>query len=311
MPRTSFRKRVLGRLRSLCVRRLRMELHYEMLFDYPDGKPCNFPSDFTLHCLSVYVKLKKRRYLLPRTQYKQRDRTKMHAVIYDTEQTTDQEFLCHYRMTRESFQGLVPLIAQHPIFPSPVNSKKKQAKLEYQLLVLLKYLGAQGNAATNKSLGSHFGIGDGTAELCRKRALEAIVSLEDRLLYWPKEAERKEMCRRMQAIYHFPNCVGIVGCTLLPLETKPSLFGEDYRSRHTNNDYVLKLLLVSNEVGRVLYFLSGWPGPVHDKIVWRNCKMCLHANKFFRPQEYLLGDAAFIPGAHMVSADKNPSSTHS
>jgi hypothetical protein len=114
------------------------------------------------------------------------------------------------------------------------------------------------------------------------------------VVYWPEEAERKEMSRRIQAAYHFPNCVGLVDCPLLPLDTKPVLLGKDYRSRYSNDEYALNMLVVSDKVGRVLYFLAR-PGSVHDNRVWRNSKMCLHAtNTFFSPQEYLLGDAAFI-----------------
>ena len=140
MPRSSFRKGVLARLRSLCVRRLRRDIYLDLLFDFPAGRPFNVPSDFTLHCLSIYAKLKKRRYLLPRNHYRTLDHTKMHAAIYDTEQTTDQEFLCHYRMTRESFHNLVHLIVNHPVFQSPPNAKRKQNKPEYQLLLGLKVM---------------------------------------------------------------------------------------------------------------------------------------------------------------------------
>jgi hypothetical protein len=160
-----------------------------MLVDCPDGNPFDVPSDFTLHCLSVYAKIKNRRYLLPRV-HRKRDRRKMHSEIYDKEQTTDKEFLFHYRVTRESFHDLVSHIENHPEFQSPPNSTKTQAKPEYQLLVLLKYLGTQGNAATNTSIGTHFGIGEGTAELCRKRALEAVISLEVMVVFWPNEDER-------------------------------------------------------------------------------------------------------------------------
>jgi hypothetical protein len=273
-----------------------------VLFGSTDGE-FDIPSDFTLHCSSIYAKLKKRRYLVPR-KYRKRDCTKLHAEIYDTEQTTDKEFLFHYRVTRESFHDLVSHIADHPVFRSTANSKKTQAKPEYQLLVLLKYLGVQGNAAGNTSLGSHFGIGEGTAELYRKRALVAILSLEHKVVYWPAEDERKEMSRRIKAVYYFPNCVGLIDGTLLILEMKPSLFGENYRSRKSN--YALNMLVVCDEVGRVLYFLAGWPGSVHDNRVWRNCEMYLQPDTFFSSSEYLLGDSAFVPGEHMIPAFKHP-----
>jgi hypothetical protein len=204
MPRTSFRQRILGRLKGLCERRLRRELEYDRLVDFPEGNPYNVPSDFTLHCLSIYHKVKNKRYVFPR-HYRKRDRRKMHAEIYDTEQTTDKEFLFHYRVTRESFHDLVSHIKDHPVFQSPPNSKKTQAKPEYQLLVLLKYLGTHGNGASNTSLGNHFAIGEGTAELFRKRALDAILSLEASVVFWPEEEERKQMSLRIQAIFHFPD----------------------------------------------------------------------------------------------------------
>jgi hypothetical protein len=67
-------------------------------------------------------------------------------------------------VNRESFHDLVSHIENHPEFQSPPNSKKKQAEPEYQLLDLLEYLGTHGTAATNTSLASHFGIGEGTED---------------------------------------------------------------------------------------------------------------------------------------------------
>jgi hypothetical protein len=141
----------------------RRELYYDMLVDSPDGNPFNVLSDFTLHCLCRYAKIKNRRYLLPR-HHRKRDHRKMHPEIYDKKRTTDKEFLFHYRVNRESLHDLVSHIENHPEFQSPPNSKKKQAKPDYQLLVLLKYLGTHGTAATNTSLASHFGSGEGTAD---------------------------------------------------------------------------------------------------------------------------------------------------
>jgi hypothetical protein len=181
---------------------------------------------------------------------------------------------------------------------------KNRRSPNISLLVLLKYLGTHGNAAANTSLANHFGIGEGTTELYRKRALEAILSLEATVVFWPDEEERKAMSLRIQKIFHFPNCVGLVDGTLLPLENKPSLFGENYLSRKSS--YAVSVLVVCDEVARVLYYLAGWPGSVHDNRVWRNSKMYLNQDTFFSPMEYLLGDSAFTPGQHMIPAFKHP-----
>jgi hypothetical protein len=137
---------------------LRRELYFDMLVDCPDGNLFNVPSDFTLHCLSVYAKIKYRRYLLPRV-HRKRDRRKciQKSTTKNRLPTRSFSFTTEYRVTRLSFHDLVSHIENHPEFQSPPNSTKTQAKPEYQLLVLLKYLGTQGNAATNTSLGTHFG----------------------------------------------------------------------------------------------------------------------------------------------------------
>ena len=70
------------------------------------------------------------------------------------------------------------MVKDHPIFMSPQHSQRVQAPSEFQLLVLLKYLGSQGIAASNTSLASHFQISIGTAEKYRKRAARAVLSLE-------------------------------------------------------------------------------------------------------------------------------------
>ena len=99
------------------------------------------------------------------------------------------EFLFHYRMDRPSFWRLHQLVKDHPIFMSPQHSRRVQAPSEFQLLVLLKYLGLQGIAASNTSLTSHFQISIGTAEKYRKRAARAVLSLEADSYHWPDDSE--------------------------------------------------------------------------------------------------------------------------
>ncbi len=58
-----------------------------------------------------------------------------------------------------------------------------------------------------------------------------ISTLEHEVVYWPDDSERKYICDRIQEKYGFPNCVSFVNGTILPLELKPSLYGEEYYCR--------------------------------------------------------------------------------
>ena len=185
---------------------------------------------------------------------------------------------------------------------SPQHSRRVQAPSEFQLLVLLKYLGSQGIAASNTSLASHFQISIGTAEKYRKRAARAVLSLEANSYHWPDDSERRTMSIAIQKKWFFPNCVGFMDGTLLPLEFKPKLHGETYYSR--KGFFSINMLIICNHNAHILYYMVGWPGSVHDHRVWRNSKMFRNVGDYFNDNEYLLADSAFSPSAQVVPAFK-------
>jgi hypothetical protein len=168
---------------------------------------------------------------------------------------------------------------------------------------MLKYLGTEGNNANNRALGNHFGIGEGTAEIYRERAMEAVISLESQAMFWPDIDERREIAIRFKATYGtFSNCVGIADGTLLPLAFKPTLDGESYLCR--KRFYALNMLVICDDLGRIIYYVCGWPGSVHDNRVWRTSALCVRHEDFFLPKEHLLGDSAFHPSSVMIPAYK-------
>lgn len=138
---------------------------------------------------AVRTQLQSSRYLLDR-KHRGKSARRFDAIISgeDTEYPVkDNEFLFHYRMTRHDFSELVKLLKENPVF----HSSRRQAPPAHQILVLLKYLGTEGNQANNRGLGGHFGIGSGTAQLYRDRALLALLSLQSQRIFGPtKKSER-------------------------------------------------------------------------------------------------------------------------
>jgi nuclease HARBI1 len=99
------------------------------------------------------------------------------------------------------------------------------------------------------------------------------------------------------------NCIGLIDGTLLPLATRPLLHGENYLSR--KKFYAIVMLVVCDDLGRILYYHVGWPGSVHDNRVWRNCKLNRKRADFFSKKQYLLGDSAFTASQVMVPPFKS------
>ena len=65
-------------------------------------------------------------------------------------------------------------------------------------------------------------VGYGTHYLFLERAVKAICSLREKVVYWPDADERKAISSRMASEYGFPNCVGMGDGTLFPLAFAPA-----------------------------------------------------------------------------------------
>jgi hypothetical protein len=138
----------------------------------------------------------------------------------------------------------------------------------------------QGPDANVRKFQSRFNISAGTilnsCDMCTNAIL---MLLESEVVTWPDEAEHRDIATQVKTKYGFPNCIGFIDGTLFPLALKPSLYGEDYRRR--KGFYGVHCLLICDDTTRVLDFIVGWPGSVHDNHVWSNCDCYANPSKYF------------------------------
>ena len=89
------------------------------------------------------------------------------------------EFQHKYRMKRVSFQKLVSLIQDHPVFHPPPDAYQKghkQSPPVHQLMVFLYYLGTEGSSASNPNQYNVYWIGHGTSELYKQCVMTVIIN---------------------------------------------------------------------------------------------------------------------------------------
>jgi len=55
---------------------------------------------------------------------------------------------------------------------------------------------------------------------------------------------------------------------------------------------------------RILDYLVGYPGSVHDNRVWSKTDQCNHYYNYFSRLQYLLADSAFTTSVHLIAAFK-------
>jgi len=253
--------------------------------------------EFDVFAISALKKIKKRRYLFRnkvRKSYQSVFDIDLNEIDNEAQSLpwlSDDEFLQKYRMSRESFEYLVELIQDDPVFKKPCRGPQ-QAPVKHQLMVLLKFLGTEGGGSSKHDMRSMFLLGCGTiAEYC-DRSVQAIRNLKDKVVKWPDSEERSIIARRIFEEYKFPNCVRFIDGTLFPLGFQPSSEdAPDYSGRKYG--YSLSTLIICDDQCMIQYFLPGWPGSAHDNCIFKMMKLYHCPQEYFLLNDCMLGDLAF------------------
>ncbi|KAE9269843.1 hypothetical protein PR003_g31017 [Phytophthora rubi] len=109
-------------------------------------------------------------------------------------------------MDKSSFERVVNKIKDNPVFYN--DSPCPQAPVWIQLAVALDRFGNYGSGASLSRSQELWGIGEGTVDDYTDRVVKALLELSTDYIWWPTEAERRKMSRRM-AILGFCGCVVI------------------------------------------------------------------------------------------------------
>jgi DDE superfamily endonuclease len=307
MPKQSDRKKAMAELDSIVQQRAALAILREAESSSEDDS-----IDSYLDWLgsSTVDAIQCERYLERGEKYRKSERKEqtfkddLAAGPDDQEWLNAAEFKQKYRMEFKSFQKVVNKIKDHPVFHN--TSKHKQMSVEKQLAVFLRYVGTEGDGASNNGQRNTFCIGYGSASNYRFRVAKALVSLQKEYYLWPDENERKEISKEFQAMNDFPRVVGIMDGTLFPLAFSPQTKdAPDYSGRKFS--YSLSVLIVNDHKRRIRHYLAGFPGSAHDQRVWTHTKLFRNPEQYFSPGQYLLGDSAFTNSCIVVSSYKKPS----
>ena len=218
---------------------------------------------------------------------------------------TEDEFLEKHRMRRDSFQRLLCLVQGHTVFSLPSEKGRKQRPVAHQLMVLMNCLGCAGSGANDPRQRQTFGIGRGTAQLHRRRCIEAIRSLKKDVVHWPDVEERDEIAKRNTTNCMTPNCTAIADGTSLPLQKEPqSLDAPDHSGR--KHQHSLTMMVVNDDNKKMRCFHAGFPGSAHDNRVCAATPLFSNAADCFGNNCHLIGDSAFENSSSVVASFKAP-----
>ncbi|RPA72596.1 hypothetical protein BJ508DRAFT_200353, partial [Ascobolus immersus RN42] len=208
------------------------------------------------------------------------------------------------RMSLPSFNALVRLVENHPIFHNA--SHCPQAPVAHQMAVFFYRLGM---ANAGSSLGHtrySLGLGEGTVHEYTQRALIAINSLKTEWIKWPTQEARNEHKVRVSRATGgvFEDCVGFIDGTYVQLTYAPE--SEYYFYFNRKHTYALNAMAVCDDQHRILYLRCGDTSAVHDSLVFERSVLGQETETFFNDGEYLIGDSAYTVTARMITPFKKP-----
>jgi hypothetical protein len=264
MPRHSERASRIRRLNGWIVRHLRRQrkkfstvffIHH---FDVNEVKFTISP--FVHHLYRRLKKLRSSRYLHERPHGGPRLADHAPSWQFDSDILSDRQYRTLYRMSKESFTALLRLIEPHEIFYN--NSRWPQKSPKIQLQVALYHFGGGGTSRIRTSI--QFAIAEGTVYLYTHRVTVALLSLQQEYINWPAphSAEYKRTVERHHLLYGFPNCLGFVDGTTVPIYRKPIKDGERYYSRKSN--YGLNTTVIVDCTTKILFVVAGGSFPTFE-----------------------------------------------
>jgi predicted DNA-binding protein YlxM (UPF0122 family) len=84
-----------------------------------------------------------------------------------------------------------------PSFSSDVKQWKPLSH-KLHLLVTLKYLGSEGNASSFSRVKDGLGIGKGSVLNCIEHTVNALLTFQNRSIFWPSAAERQDISEQFK-----------------------------------------------------------------------------------------------------------------
>jgi len=103
---------------------------------------------------------------------------------------TDNEFLSDFLMDRACILQLNRLVENDEVFGNCMGNRSKWSSMLH-IMVLLNYIGSHGNEASFQNIGQTMGTSKWAVNQCVIYACSAILKLQEQVIKWPNEEERK------------------------------------------------------------------------------------------------------------------------
>ena len=177
-----------------------------------------------------------------------------------------QDWLNNFRVSRATFEYLC--IKLRPFISKSDTVMRKAVTTEKRVALTLWFLAT---GSEYRTIGHLFGIAKSTVCVATKEVCTYIVDkLLPEYIRMPQANALKEVVSSFASEYNFPQCVGAVDGTHIPI-TSPQECPADYFNRKGWHSVIMQGTV--NNRGLFIDVYIGWPGRVHDARVFVNSSL--------------------------------------
>ena len=122
--------------------------------------------------------------------------------------------------------------------------------------------------------------------------INLIASKVHRFIKFPSENEIPTISRRFRQKQGFPNVIGCVDGTHIPVLVPKNDLSETYRNRKGYMSLNVQMVAGHNE--EIFDIVARWPGSTHDAVIWTTCRLNGYLSTLESTHDFhLLGDSAY------------------
>jgi hypothetical protein len=118
-----------------------------------------------------------------------------------------------------------------------------------------------------------------------RRVIQAINKISLKYIVWPDKDRCKEISDVMEE-EGFKGCIGFVDGTTIPLHQRPGIDGEVYWDQKKR--YLINCQVICDCDKFITLFMTGWPGPCGDSLVFTNMKVHKESENYFDSGELVI-----------------------
>jgi hypothetical protein len=135
--------------------------------------------------------------------------------------------------------------------------------------------------------------------LCRQR---------NRFIHFPNHiADQRVIKRAFLAVRGFPNVVGLIDCTHIPIQAPAQAIERDYVNRKGRHS--INVQGIVDHRGRFLNVVAMWPGSAHDSFILRSSEVW-QAFEDGNIDGVLLGDSGYSNRHWLMTPFPRPANAH-